>query len=73
MNKSVLAIAMSLVLGACAHQWTPEELADMERQRRDPCYRSESMAPSATVWCRSSGTQPPIIPAPRTGQNRQVE
>lgn len=57
----VLVLVMTLFLGACAHQWTPEEEAALRAKHADACRRSTSQGgPCKNIWLSSDDAPLPL-------------
>lgn len=60
MKRTILAL-LALSLAACAHQWTPEQLAALKVKNSDPCnYKSLGGGKCQNLWTADSGTPMPI-------------
>ena len=59
-SRVILAV-MALSLSACAHQWTPQQLAALKAKHADPCnYQTSGGGKCRNLWTANDGTDMPI-------------
>lgn len=67
--KTIILFAAVALLSACAHQWTPDERAELARRKAERCNGAVTQPQCATLWRADSG-QPMPLPVERALQGR---